>query len=89
MKSRKSSKSKSSESETNTHAGIAHLDAQGRMHFPAPIREALKKMGTEFYVLLDSPVGQRTYPLRKWEEIERQLETGKRGFVLRLNSPKL
>jgi hypothetical protein len=92
MKARKTSKPskpESNESELGNLSGIARLDAQGRMHFPAHIRHALKKMGSEFYVLLDSPVAHRKYPLMKWDEVERQLHAGERNFVLRLNSPKL
>ena len=51
----------------------AKVDAKGRVKIPAAFLEALRKLGSQFYVTSTNGQHVRVYPMKVWKETEEKL----------------
>ncbi len=51
----------------------AKVDAKGRVKIPAAFLEALRELGSQFYVTSENGDRVRIYPMKVWSEIEERL----------------
>ena len=67
----------------------AKVDEKGRLKIPAVFLDALKEVGTQFYITSTTGESARIYPIGVWSEIEDKLSKvssqspAKRKFLLR------
>lgn len=67
----------------------AKVDEKGRLKIPATFLDALKEVGTQFYITSTTGESARIYPIGVWSEIEDKLSKvssqspAKRKFLLR------
>ncbi len=51
---------------------LATVDEKGRVKIPSDFLAELRKAGSKFYVTSDTGEYARIYPMKVWEEIEKQ-----------------
>ena len=52
---------------------LATVDEKGRLKIPADFMEALRELGTKFYVTSENGDHMRIYPMNVWNDIEEKL----------------